>query len=354
MDEEEKDSVVWTDEDDWFEHYRWVVDAGQNPLRIDKFLFLKMERTSRNRIQKAAETHCVRVNDKPVKSNYRVKPGDLIQVMFPNPPRSRTLEPENIPLDICYEDEHLIVLNKPAGLVVHPGVGNHGGTLVNALLYHFSQLPVSTNPQGDHGESMRPGLIHRLDKDTSGILVVAKTEEAMTLLARQFFERTTERRYVALVWGNVAEDAGRIEGHIARDPRDRQLFRVFPDGSQGKHAVTHYRVLERFGFVTLVECKLETGRTHQIRVHMKYMGHTLFNDVRYGGDKPLKGYDTQKYRQFIANLSALIPGQALHAKSLGFTHPATGEWKYFESPLPPGFEEILNRWRTYMASHQPD
>lgn len=339
------------EEEGWFEHHRLVADKGQGLLRIDKFLFTKMEHTSRNRIQRSAQMGCIRVNDVAVKSNYRVKPGDVVTVVFPNPPRSQTLEPEPMDLAICFEDDHLLVLDKPAGLVVHPGVGNHTGTLVNGLLYHFSQLPVAKNPHGAHGEMQRPGLIHRLDKDTSGTMVIAKTEEAMTLVARQFFERTIHRRYVALVWGNVAEDQGTIEGAIGRDPRDRQAFRVFPDGSQGKPAITHYKVLERFGFVTLVECRLETGRTHQIRVHLKYLGHTLFNDPRYGGQQVLKGIDSAKYKLFVQHLMALIPGQALHAKSLGFMHPFTGEDLYFETPVPVGFSQILERWRTFMAGH---
>jgi 23S rRNA pseudouridine1911/1915/1917 synthase len=333
------------EEDELFEHRRFVADKGQSMLRIDKFLFHKMENTSRNRIQKAADAGCIRVNGAAVKSNYKVKPLDEIALVFPNPPRATGLLPEEIPLDITFEDEHLIVLNKPAGLVVHPGVGNHNGTLVNGLLHHFQALPRPENPYGDHGESLRPGLVHRIDKDTSGLLVIAKTEEAMTLLARQFFERSIERRYIALVWGQVHEQKGTIEGHIGRDHKDRKRYTVYPDGSEGKPAVTHYEVLENLPYVTLVSCKLETGRTHQIRVHMRHMGHALFNDPRYGGNRALMGPDTAKYRQFIQNCLNLIPGQALHAQSLGFIHPATGEKLYFEAPIPESFESILTKWR---------
>jgi len=333
------------EEDELFEHRRFIADKGQGMLRIDKFLFHKMEHTSRNRIQKAADAGCIRVNGNPVKSNYKVKPLDEIALVFPNPPRATGLLPEAIPLDITYEDDCLIVVNKPAGLVVHPGVGNHTGTLVNGLLHHFESLPQPKNPNSTGTETMRPGLVHRIDKDTSGLLVIAKTEEAMTFLARQFFERTIERRYLALVWGQVKEDKGTIEGHIGRDHKDRKRFTVYPDGSEGKPAVTHYEVVERLPYVTLVACKLETGRTHQIRVHMRYIGHALFNDPRYGGDRPIVGPETSKYRQFIQNCLELIAGQALHAQSLGFIHPETKEKLYFEAPLPTELETILGKWR---------
>lgn len=338
-------------EEELFEHFRVVADKGQAPLRIDKFLFTRLEKTSRNRIQKAADAGSIQVNGVSVKSNYKVKPNDIVSIVFPRPPRENVLTAENIPLDIMYEDDDLIVLNKPAGLVVHPGHGNYSGTLVNGLVYHFSQLPRPQSRLSKEDNDMRPGLVHRLDKDTSGIMVIAKNETSMTLLARKFFDRDIDRKYVALVWGDVKNDESTVEGNIGRDPRDRMLMTVFPEGDDGKPAITHYKVLERFGFVTLVECKLETGRTHQIRVHMKYIGHTLFNDERYGGNRPLKGIDTAKYKQFIHNCFALIPGQALHARLLGFTHPSTGENMHFEKEVPEGFRLLLDKWRTYMASY---
>ncbi len=329
-------------EDELYEHHLFTVDKGQSLFRIDKYLGHKLEKTSRNRIQKAIEAKSILVNEKPVKPNYRVKPFDVIQIVFSHPPHDYTLVPENIPLDILYEDEALIVLNKPAGLVVHPGHGNYSGTLVNALLYHFENLPAPSVVR--KMDPPRPGLVHRIDKDTSGIMVVAKTEVAMTALAKQFFDRTIERKYEALVWGNVKEDEGRIEGNIARDKRDKMAFAVYPNGDAGKHAATNYKVLQRFGFATKVECKLETGRTHQIRVHMKYIGHTLFNDDRYGGKQLLKGLNTGTFKKFIENCFELIPGQALHAKSLGFVHPFTEEKMYFEVEPPQGFLQIIEKW----------
>jgi 23S rRNA pseudouridine1911/1915/1917 synthase len=341
--------MIAQDEDEteeaWYEHRSFSVDKGQGLLRIDKFLFMKMEHVSRNRIQKAADAGCIRVNGAPVKSNYKVKPLDTISLVFPNPPRATGLLPEDIPLDILFEDEHLIIVNKPAGMVVHPGVGNHSGTLVNGLFYHFNKLPILANGFGEHGQDIRPGLVHRIDKDTSGLLVAAKTEEAMTFLAAQFFERTIDRHYVALVWGNVKEEQGTIIGFIGRDPNERKRFKVFTDESEGKHAVTHFKVLQRFDYVTLVQCKLETGRTHQIRVHMKHIGHPLFNDPKYGGDRIAKGPDTQKYKRFIENGFMLLPGQALFAQSLGFIHPHNKQKMYFEAPLPEAFETLLNKWR---------
>jgi len=336
--------------DELYEHHRFVVDKGQEQLRIDKFLQYKLEKTSRNRIQKATEAGAILVNGKAVKSNYRVKPGDLITIVFAHPPHEFTLIPQKMDLDIIFEDDHLIVLNKPPGLVVHPGHGNYSGTLVNGLLYHFQQLPKSTSPHAGPADEIRPGLVHRIDKETSGLMIVAKNEVAMTKLAKQFFDRTIERKYVALVWGDVKQDEGRIEGNIGRDKRERKAMAVYPEGDAGKHAATNYKVLERLGYVTLVECKLETGRTHQIRVHMKYAGHPLFNDDRYGGDKVVKGVDTAKYRQFVENCFTLISGQALHAKSLGFIHPATGERMYFEAELPEGFRQLLEKWRNYISS----
>ncbi|MDX1314434.1 MAG: RluA family pseudouridine synthase [Eudoraea sp.] len=330
-------------EDDLFEHYKFVASRGQEPLRVDKFLMNFIENATRNKIQQAAKSGHIWVNDKPVKQNYRVKAGDEVKVLFEHPPYEFLLVPEDIPLEIVYEDEALLVVNKPPGMVVHPGHGNYSGTLVNALAFHFEKLPMNSNN--------RPGLVHRIDKDTSGLLVVAKTEEAMTHLAQQFFEKTSEREYIALVWGSVAEDEGTIEGHIGRNPKNRLQMQVFPDGEQGKHAVTHYKVLERMHYVTLVSCRLETGRTHQIRAHMKYIGHTLFNDARYGGDKILKGTTFTKYKQFVENAFKLLPRQALHARSLGFTHPTTGQTMHFEADIPEDMASCISKWRQY-ATHQ--
>lgn len=326
-----------------YEHFRVVADKGQQLLRTDKFLLAHLPDTSRNRIQQAAKYGFVHVNGKPVKSNYRVKPGDVVTLLLDRPRYESTIEPENIPLDIPYEDDSLMVINKPAGLVVHPGCGNYTGTLVNAIAWHLRDNPAyDPNDPG-------VGLVHRIDKDTSGLLVVAKTPEAKTRLGLQFFNKTTRRRYNALVWGNVAEDEGRIEGNIARNPRDRMQMAVFPpDSGVGKTAVTHYRVLERFGYVTLVECILETGRTHQIRAHMKHIGHPLFNDARYGGDQILWGTRSASYNQFVRNGYALCPRQALHARTLGFKHPQTGLEMDFEAALPEDFSALLERWRTYV------
>jgi 23S rRNA pseudouridine1911/1915/1917 synthase len=329
-------------EQDLFEHFSITADKGQELLRVDKFLQNRLEKTSRSRIQAAADAGNIHVNGKAVKSNYRVKPGDYIAVVFAHPPRDREIKPENIPLNIVFEDDELIVINKSPGLVVHPGHGNYSGTLVNALMYHFQHLPLYKNK-----EMPRPGLVHRLDKNTSGIMILAKTEYSMTHLARQFFERSTKRTYQALVWGDVRENSGTITGHIGRDVRDRKLFTVYPDGDQGRHAVTHYRVLERFGYVTLVECKLETGRTHQIRVHLKYIGHPLFNDDTYGGDKILKGTTFTNYKQFVENCFTILPRHALHAKSLGFMHPVTKKEMYYDSELPEDMMQVLEKWRVY-------
>ena len=330
-------------EDDLFEHFKFVASKGQDPLRVDKFLMNFIENATRNKIQQAAKSGHIWVNGNPVKQNYRVKAGDEVKVLFEHPPYEFLLVPEDLPLDIVYEDEVLLVVNKPPGMVVHPGHGNYSGTLVNALAYHFEKLPMNSNN--------RPGLVHRIDKDTSGLLVVAKTEDAMTHLAQQFFDKTSEREYIALVWGSVEEDEGTIEGHIGRNPKNRLQMQVFPDGEQGKHAVTHYKVLERMHYVTLVSCRLETGRTHQIRAHMKYIGHTLFNDARYGGDKILKGTTFTKYKQFVENAFKLLPRQALHAKSLGFIHPTTGKPMSFEVEIPEDMANCVSKWRQY-ASHQ--
>ena len=329
--------------DSLYEHYAFTADPGQSPLRVDKFLMARIENATRNKIQQAAKAGSIFVGDNVVKSNYKVKGGDAVKVLFSHPPYENLLVPEPIPLDIIFEDEVLVVLNKPAGLVVHPGHGNYSGTLLNGLLHHFKQLPKNAND--------RPGLVHRIDKDTSGLLVVAKTDTAMTHLAKQFFDKTSERKYTALVWGDVKEDAGTITGAIGRHPKNRLQMAVFEDNSQGKEAVTHYQVLERFGYVTLLECQLETGRTHQIRAHMKHFGHTLFNDARYGGDSILKGTSFSKYKQFVENCFTLLPRQALHAKTLGFIHPVSGKLMQFDSSLPDDFISAVEKWRHY-AQHK--
>lgn len=328
-------------EQELFEHHHIDVDKGQGLLRIDKFLLTRLPDVSRTKIQQAADAGNILVNQKPVKSNYKVKPGDSISIVLPYPPHELELIPQNIPIDILYEDEHLLVLNKAAGMVVHPGYGNYTGTLVNALIYHFENLP------GLKSEIPRPGLVHRLDKNTTGIMVVAKSELALNKLAKQFFDRTIQRHYNALVWGDVKENEGTITGNIARSLKDRKVFDVFADETVGKHAITHYKVLERFGYVTLVQCKLETGRTHQIRVHMKHIGHPLFNDFEYGGDKILKGTTFVKYKKFIENCFEILPRQALHARTLGFIHPATHIELFFKSELPNDMQMVIEKWRKY-------
>lgn len=330
------------EEEELFEHFRFKADPGQEIIRIDKFLLDRLPNTSRNKIQNAAKSGNILVNGIPVKQNYKTKPGDEVSMVLPYPIREIELIPQNIPINIIYEDNEVIVLNKEANMVVHPGYGNYTGTLVNALVYHFDNLPHKI-----HDYFGRPGLVHRLDKHTTGIMVIAKTEHALTHLAKQFYDRTTERRYHALVWGNVEEDAGTIEGNIGRSLKNRKMMTVFPNGEHGKHAVTHYKVLERFGLVTLIECKLETGRTHQIRTHLKHIGHPLFHDLEYGGDTIVKGTTSQKYKAFIENCFALIPGQALHAKTLGFNHPTKKEWLQFDSELPEGFVQVLDKWKKY-------
>ena len=331
-------------EDELFEHFRFEVPKGQLLLRIDKFLMNLIQNATRNKIQNAATNGDIYVNDVPVKSNYKVKPFDVVTIMLTHPPYENRIDPEDIPLDIVYEDDALLLINKPPGLVVHPGHGNYTGTLVNALAFHFQNLPMNS--------SERPGLVHRIDKDTSGLLVIAKTEAAMTHLAKQFEAKTSEREYVALVWGNVKEDEGTIEGNIARHVKDRMQMAVFADPEVGKPAVTHYKVLERFGYVTLVSCILETGRTHQIRVHLKHIGHTLFNDERYGGNLILKGTTFTKYKQFIDNCFKALPRQALHAKTLGFVHPTTGEMMRFDTELPQDMQDVIEKWRNYSKSHE--
>lgn len=326
-----------------FEHHKLVADPGQQPLRVDKFLMNLVANISRNKLQMAAKSDYVRVNGKPVKSNFKVKAGDIVTVELPQPVYEFELLPEEMDLNIVYEDDTVIVLNKPKEMVVHPGHGNHSGTLVNGILHHLQNIPsVEGSP------SPRPGLVHRLDKDTTGLMVLGKTERSLTELSEQFFERTVERRYHALVWGDIYED-GTIEGHVGRSRSNRTVQAVYPDGEEGKHAVTHYRVIERFGPVTLVECKLETGRTHQIRVHMQYIGHPLFGDPRYGGNVAVKGSPGGKYNSFLRNCFDILPRQALHAKTLGFTHPKSGEFVNFESDLPNDMQEIISKWRTYLA-----
>lgn len=326
-----------------YEHFRVVADQGQQLLRVDKFLLDHLRDTSRNRIQTAADAGCIHANGRPVKSNYRVKPGDVITLMLDRPRHDSTIEAEEIPLDVVYEDDSLMVINKPAGMVVHPGCGNYHGTLVNALAWHLRD-----NPAFDANDP-EVGLVHRIDKDTSGLLVVAKTPEAKTKLGVQFFNKTTRRRYNALVWGNFQENEGTIVGNIGRDPKDRLRMAVFPEGSEtGKHAVTHYRVLERFGYVTLVECILETGRTHQIRAHMKHIGHPLFMDERYGGNEILWGTRSSTYNAFIHNCQVLCPRQALHARTLGFQHPVTGEEMDFQSDWAEDFAALVEKWRIYI------
>ncbi|MEI8204069.1 MAG: RluA family pseudouridine synthase [Bacteroidota bacterium] len=332
------------EESELFEHHRIIVDKGQSLLRIDKFLINRIEGISRNRIQQAAKANCILVNDKAEKQNYKVKPLDVISLVLPHPPREVEINPENIPLSIVFEDEHVIVVDKPAGLVVHPGHANYSGTLLNALLYHLQN---TGNPE------LFPLLVHRIDKNTSGLLVVAKTEMAQTKLAKEFFDHTIKRNYKALVWGDFDEKEGTIEGHIGRSLKDRRVMFVFTDGSYGKHAITHYKIVERFGYVTLIECQLETGRTHQIRAHMKFAGHPIFNDETYGGDAILKGTTFTKYKQFVQNCFQLIPRQALHAYSLGFTHPETGKKLYFESPIPSDMSQVLEKWRLY-SKNKPE
>ncbi|SEC95243.1 ribosomal large subunit pseudouridine synthase D [Tenacibaculum sp. MAR_2009_124] len=339
MQEDNKQDI---ENDDLYEHHRFVATEGQEPLRVDKFLINFIENATRNKIQQAAKAGNILVNEVPVKSNYKVKPKDVVRVVLAYPPHENLLVAEDIPIDIVYEDDDVMVVNKPPGMVVHPGHGNYSGTLVNGLIHHIENLPKNS--------SDRPGLVHRIDKDTSGLLVVAKTEYAMAHLSKQFFDKTTERLYYAIVWGNVEEESGTIEGHIGRSFRDRMQMTVFPEGDYGKQAITHYEVIERFTYVTLVRCKLETGRTHQIRAHFKYIGHTLFNDERYGGDQILKGTTFSKYKQFVDNCFKELPRQALHAKTLGFIHPTSGEYMEFNSDIPQDIENCLEKWRRYSRS----
>lgn len=346
------DEYLSEEEQELYEHYRFTVDKGQHSVRIDKFLSERIN-TSRNKIQQAADAGSILILNKPVKSNYKIKPLDEISIVLPYPKREVELIPQNIPLSIVYEDDDLIVINKSCGMVVHPGHGNYTGTLLNALLYHFSLQPSlkdknkETSASSGISKSGGAFLVHRIDKDTTGLLVVAKNEMAMLQLAKQFFEKSIERKYIALVWGDMKEESGTITGHIGRSSKDRKIMQVFPDGEHGKPAITHYKTLERFGYVTLVECKLETGRTHQIRAHFKYIGHPLFNDERYGGNTILKGTVFTKYRQFVENCFALLPRQALHAKSLGFIHPSSKKKLFFDSDLPQDMLSVIEKWRDY-------
>ncbi len=331
-------------EDKEFEHYRFIADQGQNPLRVDKYLQNFVEFATRSKIQQAVKAGNVRVNNLLVKSNYKVKGNDVVTVVYDFPQEKNELIPQDIPLNIMYEDDDLLIVNKDAGMVVHPGFGNYDGTLVNALAFHFQNLP-------NMGEEDRPGLVHRIDKNTSGILVVAKTENCMKILAKKFEERDINRKYIALVWGDIKEDKGTIKGHIGRSLKNRKIMHVFPDGEYGKNAVSHYKVLERFGYTTLLECKLETGRTHQIRTHFKYIGHPLFNDNEYGGDAILKGTTFTKYKQFVNNCFKICDRHALHAKSLGFIHPTTNKPLFFDSDLADDMYQLIDKWRKY-ATHQ--
>ena len=338
-----EETEVYEQDQDLYEHLRIVVDKGQSLLRIDKFLMNRMENVTRNRIQNGIDLGNVLVNDKPIKASYKVKPGDVISVVLPHPPRDTEVYPENIPLDIVHEDDDLLIINKPAGLVVHPGFNNFNGTLVNGLVYHFNHLPELP------GNSGRPGLVHRIDKDTSGLLVISKNEKAMAWLARQFFDHSITRKYLALVWGDLEKD-GTITGYIGRSLKDRRVMSIYDDEEKGKWAVTHYKVLQRLNYVTLIECQLETGRTHQIRAHLKHIGHPLFNDAVYGGDKILKGTVFTKYKQFVENCFELLPRQALHAQTLGFIHPSSKKQVHFEAPLPNDFRQALEKWQKYVAS----
>lgn len=347
IDESIDQEIESVDGSEMYEHFRFVAEKGQTLLRVDKFLVARMEKSSRNRIQQAAEAGCILVNGKAVKSNYRVKPFDIVSIVMDRPRYELEIIPEDIPLNIVYEDKHLLVVNKPAGLVVHPGHGNYHGTLVNALAYHFKD-----NPDYDVNDP-RMGLVHRIDKDTSGLLVVAKTPDAKTALGKQFFNKTTKREYVAVVWGIPSPTLGRIEGNIGRSLKDRLQMAVFPtDSEYGKHAVTHYEVIEPLGYVSVVKCRLETGRTHQIRVHMKHIGHPLLCDARYGGDEILRGTTTAKYKQFVNNCFGLCPRQALHARTLGFVHPETGEEMFFSAPIPDDMTAMIEKWRNYIPNSQ--
>ncbi len=334
------------DQSELYEHHRFEIESGQKPMRLDKYLSIRLANTSRNRIQNAAAAGNILVNDKQAKSSYKAKPGDIVSVLLSYPKTEFEIVPENIPLNIVYEDDHIAIVNKEPGMVVHPSFGHYRGTLVNALAYHFNELSTIDDDN-------RPGLVHRIDKDTSGLLVICKNEIAMNKIAKQFFDHTCKRTYVALVWGNLAQQSGTITGNIGRNLKNRKIMDVFSDGEHGKDAITHYRVIEKLGYVNLVECQLETGRTHQIRVHFKHIGHPLFNDADYGGDKILKGTTFSKYKQFVTNCFKILPRQALHAKSIGFVHPATDKEVLFESELPDDMNQCIEKWRNYIV-HRPE
>ncbi|MDR2835435.1 MAG: RluA family pseudouridine synthase [Bacteroidales bacterium] len=347
IENEENLQIENLEETELFEHFRFVIEKGQAITRIDKLLANRMASTSRTRIQNAAEAGNILVNDRSVKSNYKVKPGDIISIVLSFPKTDFEIIPQDIPLDIVYEDDDLVIVNKEAGMVVHPGFGNFEGTLVNALLYRFQQLPLFKDKPIDE---IRPGLVHRIDKNTTGLLVIAKNEIAANKLAKQFFEHTCKRSYIALIWGNLPEDTGTIIGNIGRSLKNRKVMDIFPEGDYGKEAITHYKVIERLGYVNVIECRLETGRTHQIRVHMKSIGHPLFNDSEYGGDKIIKGTTFSKYKQFVENCFQIIPRQALHAKSLGFIHPTTNKEIFFESELPADMKLCIEKWQNYCGN----
>lgn len=340
----ENDLEITSEEDDLFEHYRIVADKGQSPMRLDKYLSLHVANASRTKIQNGIDAEAVKVNGQVTKASYKVKPLDVVTLSLPEPPRDTEIIPENIPLDIIYEDDVLLIVNKPTGMVVHPAFGNWTGTLINALVYHFQNLPTGRNGEG------RPGLVHRIDKDTSGLLVIAKTEFAMTFIAKQFSDHTIERTYNALIWGEPKERKGTITGHIGRSARDRRVMDIYEDGSQGKHAVTHYEIIKPMRYVSLIKCNLETGRTHQIRAHMQHIGHPIFNDTVYGGQKILRGGTTGSYKVMVENCFSLLPGQALHAKSLGFVHPTTKQWMQFDTDLPPNFQSLMEKWDKYVQN----
>ena len=330
-------------DDKRYEHYRFEVDNRQTPTRIDLYLCQKINDISRSKIQKSAKSNSLLANNVPVKSNYKVRPNDIITVMLSYPPKDFEIIPQDIPVNIIYQDEDIVIVNKEAGMVVHPAKGNYSGTLVNALAHHLAGAPLFQK------DDIRPGLVHRIDKDTTGLLVVAKTELAKIHLAKQFFEHTIERKYQAIVWGNIKPEEGTIIGNIGRNEKNRTIMQVYPEGDEGKHAITHYKVIKNYHYVSLIECQLETGRTHQIRIHMKYAGHPLFNDATYGGDKILKGTTFSKYRQFIINCFKILPRQALHAKSLGFIHPRTNEKMFFSTELPEDMTQVIGKWERYVT-----
>lgn len=351
---EEFEEVESGEEQELYEHHHIKVEKGQVMMRIDKFLMIRVQNATRTKLQQACEAGNILVNGKPIKSNYRIKPLDEISIVLSTPPRVVDVLPENIPINVVYEDDYVCVVNKEPGMVVHPAYGHYTGTLVNALAWRFKNLPTSKQKLADGLTIDRPGLVHRIDKNTSGIIIIAKTELAMTRLAKDFFDRNLDRKYIAIVWGDVKEDAGTITCNVGRDLKNRKVMACFPEGDHGKHAITHYKVLERFGYVTVVECKLETGRTHQIRVHMKYLGHPLFNDNEYGGDKVLKGLPSNKYKQFIENCFSILPRQALHAKNLGITHPITQKPIFFESDLPDDMQQVIEKWRKFVVNKDLD